>query len=110
MAIVKRTWGWYFVLMSRKHFKVKILRIARGKGISMQKHSCRSELWLILRGKCESRFMDNQGGHASLTYLVKGDWQNIPNQVWHKLRAITNTWILEIQYGDKCVEWDIVRI
>jgi mannose-6-phosphate isomerase-like protein (cupin superfamily) len=107
---VRRKWGWYLTLLDCEHFKVKILRLAETKSISLQKHSSRSELWLILRGKCESRFSVECSGQITTTYLCAGDWQNIPKELWHKLIGLTATWILEIQYGDKCTEEDIVRI
>lgn len=100
MQLVKRKWGWYWSIIEREQFKVKLLRFHKGGKCSMQYHNMRSELWLFLKGK---------GSLNGLTYR-KGEWNIIETRKLHQFRADKVTWILEIQYGDKCVEEDIVRV
>lgn len=104
MMIVKRKWGWYLDLLRRKEFKVKLLRFRAGRSCSMQKHSARSELWLCLGGE---GIMDGDPGNS---YGVeKGDWALIDTGRWHRFSALRPTWFLEIQFGARCEEDDIVR-
>lgn len=42
--------------------------------------------------------------------LFEGDYKIVPQGFKHKYRAITKTYILEIQFGDTCEERDIVRL
>lgn len=104
----KRDWGWWCVLWHRPRYKVKLLRFKKGKSISLQRHEHRSELWLFLKGR----------GLPICTKLLpaivepykrKGDYLLIAKRKWHKFTAVKTTWILEIQFGDVCVESDIER-
>lgn len=86
---VKRSWGWYWTILDRKYFKVKLLRFKRGAQMSNQYHLLRNELWLFLRD---------------------GIWQSIPKEHVHTFKANKTCYVIEVQYGDKCVEEDIVRV
>lgn len=86
-----KRWGWMKTLLNQKHFKVKLLYFEAGKSISRQRHKHRNELWLFIFG-------DNKGKF----------WQ-IRKHRWHFFKAVKNTLVLEIQYGDKCSEMDIER-
>lgn len=101
---VRRKWGWYLVLLDRKHFKVKLLKFYDGKSCSMQKHYKRNELWLWLYGAGELETEDSVLGMKS------GQFMTIPKECWHQYKADKETMILEIQYGERCEEEDIVRI
>ena len=103
--LVKRAWGFYVTLLDRKHFKVKFLWFKKGKSCSMQKHSYRHELWLFLRG----------GGMFDLSTLppfiiTKHDYLRVPKNEWHRFTAEMPTLVLEIQYGERCDEEDIIRV
>lgn len=87
---VRRQWGWYLVLLDRRHFKVKLLRFRKNKSCSYQFHYHRNELWLFLTG---SR---------------SGSYMSVPRQQVHHYTG--PAYVLEIQYGDKCLEEDIVRV
>ena len=104
-----RNWGWYRVLDDKPGYKVKELVIEPGKSLSMQRHTHRAEHWYVLKGKC----------------LIKTEWDNrsekqtvnangtytIDKTVWHQGCNDTKEpcHILEVQYGDKCIEEDIER-
>jgi mannose-6-phosphate isomerase-like protein (cupin superfamily) len=107
-----REWGYYRVLHDVPGLKVKELTIDPGKRLSMQKHYDRSELWFIADGEATV-------AEYSLVYpttlqnphLPKSSTHRIPEEQWHQL---SNPYtrpcrIIEIQYGDQCVEEDIER-
>jgi hypothetical protein len=86
---VKRGWGWYLVLLNGKNFKVKLLRFKRGGKLSRQIHHYRNELWL---------------------HLHDGTYREIRKGELHSYWAYKPTYVIEVQYGEKCVEEDILRI
>ena len=105
-----REWGWYRVLDTQIGYKVKELVIAPGKSLSNQRHFKRSEHWYVLKGECAlTTEWDDRVTTSLLTELTSG--YAIGQQVWHQ--ASNNTkdlcHILEVQYGEECVEEDIER-
>ena len=48
----RRVWGEFFNLFEDDQVKVKELIIEPKKGMSLQKHFKRSEIWLVSQGKC----------------------------------------------------------
>jgi mannose-6-phosphate isomerase-like protein (cupin superfamily) len=107
--LVKRKWGWYWTILDRRQFKLKLLRFMRGGELSLQKHNQRGEAWLFLSGlgnigQCEDGFFAGMIRAGGYWHIKKGSW--------HKYQAIKPTWVLEVQYcdvGDGCIEEDIVR-
>lgn len=104
LRLVKRKWGHYLVLLSRKHFKVKLLRFNHRSSLSMQKHRLRNELWLILKGIGQFNSDDNTSFEVGA-----GAYIHIIKNTWHQMVVRKPVWILEIQYGDRCDEEDIIR-
>ena len=102
----RRPWGWWLVLLDRKHFKVKLLRFRRGGKLSMQYHNYREEVWLILSGFGEFLAPNATLGNA----LQTGAAIRFGEKQWHQYVAHKPTYVLEIQYGEKCIEEDIVRV
>lgn len=100
----RRKWGWYLTLIDRKHFKVKLLRFHSGKNCSYQYHSSRNELWLFLTG------LGNFFHEGKRSWGEPGEFKIVQAGEKHKYFAIFSTFVLEIQYGDKCDESDIVRV
>ena len=96
----RRLWGYYWVLLNHRHFKVKILAFKKDGACSKQFHNYRNELWLFLSGE----------GHLNRKYVKKGDYVMVPEQEIHQYIALRKTYVLEIQFGDSCVERDIVRV
>jgi cytidyltransferase-like protein len=107
----ERPWGYYRVLHEVPGMKVKELTVDPGKSLSMQKHSLRSEYWIVSEGQC---VVNSQmiGGYAlPPKTLSKHQENNIAVGDWHQL---TNPFdepckIVEIQYGEQCIEEDIKR-
>lgn len=105
-----RNWGWYRVLDDKKTYKVKELVIEPGKCLSDQRHLLRAEHWYVLKGECTliTEYKNTQQ-HVVLSELSSG--YTIGKEVWHKACNFTENYchILEVQYGEKCVENDIER-
>jgi len=108
-----RDWGWYRVLDDQpdKGYKVKELVIMPGKSLSDQRHKLRSEMWYVVSGQVTMAIQGHDDIHCGfeLPALVNG--YIIGNMIWHK--AMNNqdvpTHIIEIQYGEQCIEEDIER-
>jgi len=100
-----RQWGYYRVLHEAPNMKVKELTVDPGKSLSMQRHFKRSEYWVVQEGQCTVH-----QEFSSINLRTHGTI-DIPVNTWHQL---TNPYdlpcrIVEIQYGEDCVEEDIER-
>jgi len=107
----QRSWGFYTVLESvNDNVKVKKLHVQPGKSLSLQRHQYRSEVWFVAEGEAcvETRYPDGQKDVKIYNKFAKID---IPINSWHRLFNISSSplEIVEIQYGDQCVEEDIER-
>lgn len=101
----ERQWGYYRVLHEAPGMKVKELTVEPGKSLSMQRHSERSEYWVVEEGECK---VEKEFGAL---FLRTHETIHIPLGAWHRL---SNPFdkpcrIVEIQYGTNCVEEDIER-
>ena len=107
----QRVWGYYRVLHEVSGTKVKELTIMPGQSISLQRHINRHELWHVTAGKCRVEHGPLDAHTLSSIELVKHDQISIPQNNWHRLYNPFNEpcQIIEIQYGDKCIEEDIIR-
>lgn len=106
-----RIWGSFTNILEGKHVKVKELIVEPGKGTSFQKHFKRDELWLVSQGSCIVNHSKHDPDERHSTQLETFDQYFAPVGEWHQ---ITNPFselchIIEIQYGEACVETDIER-
>jgi len=104
MRYAKRTWGWYFTLWDAPHFKIKLLRFKKYAPMSYQYHNLRSELWLFLKGN--GVFTKDDISRS----IRNGESILIERGSRHSFRATVPTTVLEIQFGNQCIEKDIVRL
>lgn len=108
----ERDWGYWRVLDDKpeKGYKVKELVIYPGKSLSDQRHFKRSEQWMVLEGVVK---METEWESRSDTVHLKPHTMpyEIGKEVWHKASNPNgeNAHILEIQWGDECIEEDIER-
>jgi cytidyltransferase-like protein len=107
----ERQWGYYRVLHTVPGMKVKELTVDPGKSLSMQRHQHRSEYWMVSEGECVVNSMMPNGYALPSKHLTKHQEFKIPVTDWHQL---TNPFdvpckIVEIQYGENCIEEDIER-
>lgn len=103
MRLVRRNWGYYLTLLDFGKFKVKILCFKRFQPCSYQLHNYRNELWLFLSGGGEF-LLDGE-----LSNVYKGDFKMVSTRRKHKFTPCKKTLVLEIQFGEKCIENDIFR-
>tara|TARA_B100000575_G_C22962746_1_gene556124 strand:+ start:106 stop:879 length:774 start_codon:yes stop_codon:yes gene_type:complete len=107
----ERLWGSFYNLFEEDHVKVKELIVAPGKGMSFQKHFKRSEIWMVSKGSCIVNYSKDDPNDKKNIKLNKFDHYLVPVGDWHQ---ITNPFeetchLIEIQYGEACIEDDIER-
>ena len=107
----KRLWGSFYNLFEEDQVKVKELVVDPGKGMSFQKHFKRSEIWMVSKGSCIVNYSKDDPDNKQNIKLNKFDHYLVPLGEWHQ---ITNPFketchLIEIQYGEECVEDDIER-
>ena len=107
-----RIWGAFYNLFESEDIKVKELIVDPGKGMSFQKHFKRSEIWLVSKGSCVVNYSKEDPDSRKDVQLNKFDHYFVPVGEWHQ---ITNPFdepchLIEIQYGEACVEEDIERV
>tara|TARA_B100001057_G_scaffold6376_2_gene5806 strand:+ start:5326 stop:6087 length:762 start_codon:yes stop_codon:yes gene_type:complete len=106
-----RQWGYYRILHEDgPQVKVKELTVDPGKKLSMQRHEQRAEHWFVSEGVASVYGVDvasdltvmKYDKHKSL-HIRKGQWHMLANETDKPLKVV------EIQYGENCVEEDIER-
>ena len=107
----ERLWGSFYNLFEDDQVKVKELIVEPGKGMSFQKHFKRHEIWMVSKGSCEVNYSKDDPNNKKKVQLNKFDHYLVPLGDWHQ---ITNPFkeachLIEIQYGEECVENDIER-
>lgn len=111
-AKTERAWGYYRVLHEvGKNVKVKELTVEPNQSLSMQKHFKRQELWFVAEGVASVYTMFNGKKYLNDKF-EQNEFLRIFEQEWHQLANEESTplKVIEIQYGDECIEEDIVRI
>lgn len=102
----ERPWGYYRVLHTiGNSVKVKELTVNPGASLSLQRHKHRSEIWFVGEGEAGLRW--DFGG----TKIKQYKQEIIHANEWHQLHNPTDKplRVIEIQYGEDCVEEDIER-
>ena len=107
-----RNWGYYRVLHEvhgplEPTMVVKELTVDPGKSLSMQYHNYRNEYWIVSEGIATLKRNDSNDvvimhKHENTT-INKKEWHQLSNETTDPLRVV------EIQYGDICIEEDIIR-
>ena len=107
----ERTWGYYRVLHEVLGMKVKELTVNPGAKLSMQRHNHRSEYWMVSSGKCVVNRTLASGYTTPPVNLKVHEALYIPVNSWHQLTNPFNEpcRVVEIQYGENCIEEDIER-
>lgn len=108
-----KPWGCYRLLHDYgPETKLKELWVDPGKSLSMQKHAKRSEFWFIAEGEATLYTINDRTTDAELSgvykkhqgiYISRGEWHQLANETDQVLQVV------EIQYGQDCVEEDIER-
>jgi len=107
-----RAWGYYRVLHEvGANTKLKELTVAPKTCLSMQRHDQRAEFWFVAEGEAAIYTLDNSSdqelvGHFGVhehIWIAKNQWHMLCNETDQPIKLI------EIQYGENCVEEDIER-
>ena len=108
-----RTWGYYRVLHEvGANTKLKELTVMPGQRLSMQRHDQRAEFWFVAEGEATVYTIDDASTDQEIkceltvhehTFIRINEWHQLCNETDQPLKLI------EIQYGDRCVEEDIER-
>ena len=109
----ERQWGSFFNLFETKNIKVKELIVDPGRSMSFQRHFKRNEIWLVSDGSCTVSYSDDPiEKEKEQLQLNKFDHYLVPVGHWHQVSNYSNTktHIIEIQYGEDCIESDIERL
>ncbi len=107
-----RSWGYYRVLHENgPEVKVKELTVDPRKSLSMQRHINRLELWFVAQGTATVYTINSSSDEELDGVYTKFQNIHIASNQWHRLANETDKplKIIEIQYGNECVEEDIER-
>jgi len=101
-----RPWGTYTVLAEADDFKVKTIEVQPGQCLSYQRHSRRSEHWLVVGGEGVVILDGNS------TDVRRGDAVDVPLGMAHRIQNTGDVPLVfvEVQLGDYFGEDDIVRL
>jgi cytidyltransferase-like protein len=109
----QRSWGYYRVLHEvGSHTKLKELTVMPKTCLSMQRHEQRAEFWFVAEGEATVYTVDSKSTDTELkcsmtmhenTWICANEWHQLCNESDQPLKLI------EIQYGDNCIEEDIER-
>lgn len=107
----ERIWGSFYNLFEESQVKVKELVVAPGKGMSFQKHFKRSEIWMVSKGSCIVNYSKSGPNDKKNIQLNQFDHYLVPVGDWHQITNPFNETchLIEIQYGEECIEDDIER-
>ena len=92
--------------------KLKELIIEPKKGMSLQRHFKRDEIWFVSHGECKVKFKSVTDNGFNEHHLELHDVFKVSQEDWHQ---IFNPFeeecrIIEIQYGEETSEDDIERL
>lgn len=108
-----RAWGYYRVLHEYASLvKLKELVVEPGMSLSMQRHKDRAEHWFVAEGVATVYTVNPRTTDLDLLGVYNThETVHIPRTHWHQLANETDQAlkIVEIQYGDACLEDDIER-
>jgi D-beta-D-heptose 7-phosphate kinase/D-beta-D-heptose 1-phosphate adenosyltransferase len=108
----ERPWGYYRVLHEDgPHVKVKELTVDPGKSLSMQRHQYRHEHWFVTEGTATVNTLDADENIVMKNFVMKNMQTYIGHKEWHQLVNQSNAplKVIEIQFGEQCIEEDIER-
>lgn len=101
----RRPWGSFTVLQQGIGFKIKLIEIAPGKRLSLQRHKSRAEHWVVVSGVAKV----TSGGRVTIVNSNESIY--IPKERKHRLENSQDSplKIVEVQTGAYLGEDDIER-
>jgi D-beta-D-heptose 7-phosphate kinase/D-beta-D-heptose 1-phosphate adenosyltransferase len=109
----ERPWGYYRVLHENSNeVKLKELIVQPGQKLSMQKHQQRAEHWFVAEGIATVYTINVSTDIELLGTYNKFQHIHINKTQWHQLcnESDQPLKMIEIQYGENCIEEDIERL
>ena len=102
----ERPWGSFTVLDEGENYKVKRIEVLAGKRLSYQKHSSRSEHWMVVAGTAKVTLDGRE------TIVAIGGTVDIPIGAAHRIENAGSGVLvfIEIQRGAYLGEDDIQRL
>ena len=107
-----RAWGYYRVLHEvDSHTKLKELTVAPNSCLSMQRHEKRAEFWFVAEGLAAVYTLNSSSDSELIDTFTQHQHIWIPRSQWHMLcnESDQPLKLIEIQFGENCVEEDIER-
>jgi cytidyltransferase-like protein len=107
-----RSWGYYRVVHQvGANTKLKELTVNPKTCLSMQQHQKRAEFWFVAEGEAAVYTLNNSSDHDLVGTYTQHQHIFIAQSQWHMLCNETDQplKLIEIQYGENCVEEDIQR-
>lgn len=107
-----RAWGYYRILHEvGASTKLKELTVMPKTCLSMQRHDQRAEFWFVAQGEATVYTLDSSTDHEHFGTFAQHSHVWIHRNQWHMLCNETDQplKLIEIQYGEACVEDDIER-
>ena len=106
IARTHRPWGWFETVSEAVGHKIKRLGVLPGQQLSLQKHTQRSEHWVVVQGTVRVSLGDH------VFDLHPGEHCDIALGQVHRIANLTQdpVEIVEVQFGNYLGEDDIVRL
>jgi mannose-6-phosphate isomerase-like protein (cupin superfamily) len=106
MDIVDKPWGKYQILLTEGLFQVKRIEVNPDARLSLQKHTRRSEKWVIVQGNGIATVNGNE------VPVKPGSYLDVPIEATHRIANVGSNMLvfIEIQLGEYLGEDDIVRL
>ena len=107
-----RAWGYYRVLHEvGANTKLKELTVTPKTCLSMQRHDKRAEFWFVAEGEATVYTLDSSTDRDLKDHMTVHEACWINRNEWHQLCNETDRplRLIEIQFGEDCVEEDIER-
>jgi mannose-6-phosphate isomerase-like protein (cupin superfamily) len=99
-----RPWGRFYDLAEKPgKWHLKLIKIKKGRRLSLQKHKWRSEVWIIAEGRVKAQ------KNNRVFRLKTGDSISIWRGEIHRLEGITDAIVGELSFG-RHDEQDIIRL
>lgn len=107
-----RVWGKFFNLYQDQKMKLKELIIVPKRGMSLQRHFKRDEVWFISKGECKVKYLASNSSSYIIHHLKQHDVFKVSKEDWHQIfnPFAEECRIIEIQYGEETSEEDIERL
>ena len=102
----ERPWGNWRVIDAYPTFVVKVIEVKPGERLSLQYHNHRSEHWVVMAGRGKVTI----GGDT--LHVERGTHIYVPRETKHRIFNDGSETLIfvEIQFGEKMEESDIVRV